>query len=204
MIQILPSIIASSQKELDFRYNKVKSQPVLHLDVMDGEFVSNTSLWFQFKLPKHKYVAHLMINNPLTFIGMHNNDIGTFIVHPETIEDIDDFLSFTKRIKIKIYFALSPKVPVSKIKKYLNKIDGVLVMTVTPGKYGAKFIPGMINKIKQLRKMKRKLKIAVDGSVNDKTIKELVKAGANEFSVGSYLQTSNNIKKSINKLKEAI
>ncbi|MBN2421222.1 hypothetical protein JXB27_03005 [Candidatus Woesearchaeota archaeon] len=204
MIQILPSIIASSQKELDFRYDKVKSQPILHLDVMDGEFVPNKSLWFKFKLPHHRFRAHLMIKNPLTFIGMHHNEIETFFVHPETIKDIEDFLDFTKRIKTKIYFALSPNVPVSKIKKHLGKIEGVLVMTVNPGKYGAKFLPNMINKIKQLRKIKRKLKIAVDGSVNDKTIKSLAKAGATEFSVGSYLQTTNDINKAINKLRNAI
>jgi ribulose-phosphate 3-epimerase len=203
MIQIFPSIIANSQKELIKRYNKIKSIPILHLDVMDGDFVKNISLWFKFKLPKHKYQAHLMTYNPETFIGIHHNEIDLFIVHTKTLDNVDDFLSFMKRIRKKVYFALNPKDSVASIKKYLRKINGVMVMAVEPGKYGARFIPSALNKIKALRRLSRKLNIEVDGSVNKETIKKMTQAGANQFSVGSYIQKSKSARKAIEQLKKA-
>ena len=64
--RIIPALIAKSQKEFDERFSKIKNlSNTFHLDVMDGKFVKNRSLMFNFKLPKNKkYVAHLMIKNP--------------------------------------------------------------------------------------------------------------------------------------------
>jgi len=195
--EIIPSIIAKNQKEFNKIYNKIKIAKTIHLDVMDGRFVKKKSMWFDFKLPKHNFEAHLMTTKPETFIERYHNKIKKFIVHVETVNNPDYLIKYARKLKSKIFFALEPKTPVSKIKNYLNKIDGVMIMTVEIGSYGAKFIPNMINKIKQLRKLNKKLVISADGSVNEKTIKLLKKAGASTFSVGSYIQKSRNAKKSI-------
>ena len=199
---IVPSIIAKDQKELNARYKKIKGiSKTIHLDIMDGAFVKNKSLWFDFKLPKGDYEAHLMTTRPEMFIGRHVSSINTFMVHIETTKKPQDVIDFVRQENKKIFFALNPETPIGKVKKYLTKIDGVLVMTVKPGKYGAKFIPKSLNKVKQLRKLNRFIPIEVDGSINNKTITLARKAGANRFSVGSYIQKSKTPKKALDELK---
>lgn len=198
-IEIVPSIIASSQKELDKIYDRISFANTVHLDIMDGIYVPNKSMWFDFKLQRHNYEAHLMIKQPETFIRKHCSEIKTFIVHAETISNIDALIDFVHSVRCRIFLALKPSIPISRIKKYLRKIDGVLVMTVQPGKYGATFMRGMTGKIRQLRS-NRNLIIEVDGSVNDKTIGLLKQAGANRFSVGSYIQKSKDVKKAMESL----
>jgi len=192
---IIPSIIAKSQKEFDKRFNKVKSFPTFHLDVMDGKFVKNKSLQFNFKLPKNKkFEAHLMVKNPLSWIKKHGRKVDKITVHYESN-------NIEKLLNKKISLAINPKTSINEIKHLLTKINKVLIMTVTPGKYGSPFVKSTLKKIKELRKLKHKLTIEVDGSINPKTIKKVKKAGANLFVVGSYLQ-KNDIKTAIKKLKQ--
>jgi ribulose-phosphate 3-epimerase len=190
---IIPSIIAKSQKELDERLKKVKSFKTIHLDVMDGKFVKNRSLQFNFKLPKNKkFEAHLMIENPKKWIEKNKHKVNNIIVHYESKNNISEIL--TKKIGISI----NPRTKVEKIKPYLNIINKVLIMTVTPGKYGSKFLNSSIKKIKEIKKINPKIKIEVDGGINPKTIKKI---DADSYIVGSYLQNSGDIKKAIKELK---
>ena len=77
-------------------------------------------------------------------------------------------------------------------------------MAVNPGKYGSEFIPSVLKKVRQLRKLKPKLIIEVDGGVNDKTIHRVSKAGANMFILGLYVYKSKNLKNSMSVLKKQI
>lgn len=198
---IVPTIIAKNQKEFNKRYKKLRRySKMLHLDVMDGKFVKNKSMWFWFKLPKHDFEAHLMIKEPELFIKTHIVDINKFIVHIETVKNMNNLIKLMKERKKKLFIALNPETPISKIKKYLNKIDGVMVLTVKPGSYGAKFMPSMLKKIAKLRKLKPKMEIQADGSITPKTIGKASKAGANNFSVGHYIQNNRNIKKALGEL----
>ena len=88
----------------------------------------------------------------------------------------------------KVGIAIKPSTRLSKIKKYLPLLDEVLILTVHPGKYGAKFHPKSLEKVKQLRRLMPKMDIEVDGGINDKHIILAEKAGANLFVSGSYLQ----------------
>jgi ribulose-phosphate 3-epimerase len=198
---IIPSIIASDQKQFDKSYSKLKVAKTIHLDVMDGEYVKNKSLWFPFQLPKHDYEAHLMTTRPEMFIGKHHNEIKTFIVHVETTSNVDALIDFVHSMRCRIFLALSPSIPVARIRRYIKKIDGVLIMTVVPGRYGAPFLRNMVKKIRELKYINRRMAIEVDGSVNDKTIKLLKESGANRFSVGSYLQKAKDVKEAINRLQ---
>ena len=199
---ILPSIIASDQKELNSLLKRYKSMSV-HLDIMDGDFVKNKSLWFDFKLPKGKYEAHLMTTKPEMFIGKHYQDVDKFIVQIETVSNVDDLIDFVQSVKRKIFFALKPETPITKIKKHLKEIDGVLIMTVHPGKYGATFLPKMLNKVKAIRKLNKKIPIQVDGHMIPETISLAKSAGANIYVVGSYLHDVINVKKAMKELENS-
>jgi len=174
---------------------------------MDGKFVKNKSLMFNFKLPKRglNYEAHLMVKNPRNWIKNNHKKVDTIIFHIETCKNENGVKELIKLVKLKrkkFGIAINPRTKVEKIKAFLVSINMVLVMTVNPGKYGAKFLPYTLKKIKELRKLKPRLNIEVDGGINDKTISLAKKSGANSFVVGSYLQKSKDVKKAIEKLNK--
>jgi len=78
------------------------------------------------------------------------------------------------------------------------------VLTVHPGRYGARFLSSALKKVKQLRKLQPKLDIEVDGGISDKTIRSAKRAGANFFVSGSYLQSAKSPRKSYQKLRRLI
>ena len=201
---IIPAIIAKNQEELEERIKKVADfVDVIQLDFMDGKFVPNNSIDFDFKLPATncKFESHLMIKNPEKWIDTHAIKVDTILIHYESINDPMTIINQIKDKNKKVGFVLNPETPISKIEEYLNHLDQVLIMTVNPGFYGSPFLPEMIDKISDLRKIKPDLNIEVDGGVVPDTIGLVDRAGANMFVSGSYIVKSNNVRESISNLK---
>ncbi len=203
--QIIASIIAKNQEELNKRISKVKKYiKRLQLDVMDRKFVKNKSLMFDFKVPKGNYEAHLMMLNPEKWINKYARRVHTIIFHIEAVKNPDEIIKLIKSKRKRVGIAINPKTSINKIKKYLNKVNLVLVMTVYPGKYGNKFLPFTLKKVRQLRKLKPKLNIEVDGGLGLENTPKAAEAGANLFITGSYLQNSDNVKKDLWLLRKSL
>lgn len=204
--QIIPSIIARNQSELDSRLSKVINQSdIIQLDIMDGKFVKNKSLLFNFLLPKNKtYEAHLMMKDPHSWIKKNYAKVDTIIVHLES-HHFEDNLALIKKLRKKIGIALNTKTFLSKL-FFINmkEIDSLLLMSVQPGKYGASFVPHVVEKVRQARKLYPALAIEVDGGINTTTIPLMKKAGANKFVVGSFIQKSRDVEKDFQNLKNLI
>ena len=203
-LQIIPSIIAKNQKELDEILSKIKKYIYLvHLDVMDGKFVKNKSLVFDFKLPIGiKYEVHLMAENPFYWLKKNIKKVDLVILHIES-ENLESSISLIKKHKKKFGIALSPRTLIGKLSGF-DGYNQLLIMSVNPGKYGSSFIPLSLKKIREARKKYPKIDIEVDGSINPNTIKKVKNAGANKFVIGSYLQKSEDVGKAINELKRLI
>lgn len=203
--EIIPSIIANSRQELKQRINKVRNiAKLIHLDIMDGKFVQNNSLNFNFKLPKAKYEAHIMLYNPKTWINKNAENFDTIIFHLETTKNPEEIIKLIKNKGKKAGIALNPETSIDKVKEYIKDIDKMLILTVHPGRYGSAFLPETLKKIEELRKLYPKLNIEVDGGINPNTIKKVQSSGANLFVVGSYLQNAINPKKVLNNLKKQL
>lgn len=201
---IIPAIIAKAQKDLDTLLNKIGEQAsLLQLDIMDGRFVPNHSLDFDFVLPEKKYhfEAHLMIENPEKWVNKHWKKVDTIIAHFEAVKNPEEIIESVKKRGKKIAFALNPETDVDQIKSYLTDIDQVLIMTVHPGFYGSPFLPETMDKIRRLRKLQPDLDIEVDGGIKPETIEIVDEAGANMFVSGSYIIRSDNIRERINTLR---
>ncbi|MEK6899016.1 MAG: ribulose-phosphate 3-epimerase [Nanoarchaeota archaeon] len=210
--QIIPSIIAHNQEELDMRLGKVKSfANFIQLDVMDGKFVADKTFNFPFALPKKlSFEAHLMIKNPFDWIKKNEKFFNSFIVHAETLgfslignplaRTVKELHSKNKSLGI----AVNPETPVKRIRKHLDYVDKVLFMTVNPGAYGGKFIVEVLPKIEELRRLMPKLDIEVDGGMNPNTLNLCRKSGANSFVVGSFLQNSPDVKRDWKELQGII
>lgn len=202
--KVFPSVMARSQPELNsILKNLAGAAKYLHLDVADGRFVPNTSLWFPFKLSKKfKYVAHLMVKNPETWIKKHGKKVEFCIVQAETI-DLADHIKKTKLQKRKVAFALNPETKIGKIKPYLKDIGCVLILTVHPGFYGAKYLKYPLKKITEIKKINPKIKIIVDGGMNQATAKEVAKAGADYIVSGSFITKAEKPKERMKLMEKA-
>src|SRR3989344_5593738 len=163
--KIIPSVIAKSQKELDERFSKISSlSKTIHLDLLDGKFVKTHSLDFDFNTESPKnYEAHLMIKNPEPWIRDNAKNTKTIFFHFESTKSPEKIIKLIKSKKRKVGIAINPKTPSKKIFPFLKQVDVILVMTVNPGHYGAKFLPSMLNKISEIRKADKKINIQVDG-----------------------------------------
>lgn len=188
---IIPSIIATSQEELDERYAKVKNfGDTIHLDVMDGEFVESHSLDFSFNFLKEKYVeVHLMVTDVMSFVERLLG-VGDLFIIPVESETVREIISFLHTEGKQVGLAINPDTKPEKLEPYLDKIEQVTVMTVYPGAYGAEFVPKALETVKWIVAQKRDTLIECDGHMTAKTIPQAKAAGADKFIAGSVLQKS--------------
>ncbi len=202
---ILPSIMAKNQKELDSLLKKlVGVARIIHLDIVDGKFAPNHSLDFNFKLPpKFCYYAHLLVEDPLTYIKKHPK-IELFLSPFESLKDPTKYAKMMKQQKKKIGFSMNPETSVHKVKKFLPLADYVIVLTVHPGFYGGKFLSADLKKINKIKKINPSVRIIVDGGINSDNIKSAKKAGADYFVSGHFVTKAKDPKKALKELTLAV
>ena len=214
-IQISPSILSANFGELGDEIKRLEAggADMIHVDVMDGHFVPNLtigppvikSLRNFTKLP---FDVHLMIDPVHKYIKDYAEAGANIItIHPEATENLEESINYIKELGKKIGVSLNPNTPIKVIENLLDKINLVLVMSVYPGFGGQKFIPEVIDKIKDLKTIKDKRKlnfdIEVDGGINFDNSKLVIEAGANILVSGTTIFKNNNgnIKKNIDTLK---
>ena len=214
-IQISPSILAGDFSQLgsEIKRLEIGGADMIHVDVMDGHFVPNLTIGPPVIKALRKYTklpfdVHLMISPVHKYIK-NFSDAGSDIItiHPEATENLKDSIDLIKNLGKKVGISLNPDTPIDKIVKYLNEINLVLVMTVHPGFGGQKFISKVLDKIKNLKKIKDEknfdFKIEVDGGINFENNKLVIAAGADILVSGTTIFRDNNgdIKKNIELLR---
>ncbi len=188
-----------------------KYTDMYHIDIMDGHFVPNLSLSFDFikqlrERTNKPIDAHLMMDNPSKYIDLlieYKVDYITF--HPKTIErNVFQLINKIKSNNIKFGIALSPFMGLENIKYYKEHIDKITVMTVEPGFAGQSVIKETINKIKTVYNYRENnnlhFLIEVDGSNNMDTFNKYYKNGTDIFVLGSYLFKDKDLDKTYKKI----
>ncbi len=215
-IKVSPSLLSANFVNLGRELKKVESCcKMIHLDVMDGQFVPNIS----FGIPVIKSIrnvtelffdTHLMIVHPIKYIhefAIAGADLITF--HLEACDNENEVLSTIEKIKEekkKVGISIKPNTPVEVLFPLLLKkeIDVVLIMSVEPGFGGQKFIANSLEKIRELRKFinehNLKILIEVDGGIQKETANLVVHAGVDILVSGSYLFCSDDFKIAVNEL----
>ena len=216
-IKIAPSILSADFSQLGNEIKRLEEggADMIHVDVMDGHFVPNLTigppviktLRNYTKLP---FDVHLMIAPVHKYIKNYAEAGADIItIHPEATDNLKQSIDHIKSLGKKVGISLNPNTQINITKKFLADISLVLIMSVHPGFGGQKFMPEVLVKIKELKKIKDEqnlnFDIEVDGGINFDNNKLVIEAGANILVSGTTIFKNNNgnIKKNIDTLKKS-
>lgn len=209
--QIAASVLSCDFGNLEKELQAVGSADMLHLDVMDGHFVPNLS----FGQPLIKKIrqlsplpldAHLMVTNPAEYVDpLADLGVNWLSFHQECEYHVHRLVQRIKDRGMKAGIALNPAAPISTLECILPELDYVLLMSVNPGFSGQKFIPFVLEKVRQLKSWIEEKQLStlieVDGGVNSDNSAALISAGADILVSASHIFQSPNYSETIRSLR---
>jgi ribulose-phosphate 3-epimerase len=213
-IRIAPSVIAADFGYLraDLARAEQGGADMLHVDIMDGHFVPNITFGPAIvktikSLTKLPLDVHLMISRPRKFItDFVEAGAANITFHIECEDQIRTAIDEINYYSCKVGLAVKPRTPLTAVKDQLRAIDRLLIMTVEPGFGGQKFMPDMMDKVRQAVEWRReggfKYDIEVDGGLNNYTIWEAVRAGAEVIVAGTSVFSQVDLGKAVQDLRD--
>jgi ribulose-phosphate 3-epimerase len=215
-IKIAPSILSADFSCLRDEIQAVEAAGAdwLHVDVMDGHFVPNITIgpvvveWVR-KVTTIPVDVHLMITDPDKYAPEFIKAGADWIsIHPDTCKNPNATLKRIRELGAKASIAVNPDVPLKKVENCFTDIDMILMMTVFPGFGGQAFIPDVLPKISEARKLidQRKLAILVevDGGIKVDNIDRVVAAGGEVIVSGSGIFKTPNYAETIRQMRKAV
>jgi ribulose-phosphate 3-epimerase len=215
-IKIAPSILSADFSILgeEVKNLDMAGADYIHVDVMDGHFVPNITFGPVVikkirKYTKLPFDVHLMIS-PVEKYIKDFADAGADIItiHPEATDNIERCVKTIKSLGKKAGVSLNPKTPISSLEKVIDTLDLILVMSVHPGFAGQSFMPEVLSKVKELRKIINakglKTDLEIDGGINFETGALAIKAGADVLVSGTTIFSGKSLKDNIQKLRTCV
>lgn len=211
MIKIAPSILSADFGNLKEEITAVEKAgaDLLHIDVMDGNFVPNLSIGPVVvksvrSASKLFFDCHLMVQNPGMFVEPFVKAGADLItVHAECVGDLPAMLDKIHSYGVNAAVAINPATSASAVEGILGKADMILVMSVVPGFGGQKFMAEVLDKVREIRNMPggKDIMIEIDGGINKDTAKEAAKAGVDILVAGSAVYGAESYKEAIDEIR---
>lgn len=189
---IVPAILTDKRDELIRMLNMCKSfTSYAQIDIMDGEFVPSKSVGIEDLKelkPIMRSEAHLMVSEPLQWIDSFKK-VGTerIIFHFEIKKNKEEVIDGIRNSGLSVGLAVNPDTTIDDFKYLVDKVDVILFLSVVPGFYGSKFIPRVLEKVKNFKDLYPSKKIGIDGGIKISNIKDAYRIGIDYICVGSAL-----------------
>jgi len=191
-IQIVPAILTDDLNALEDMVRQAETfANYVQIDIMDGRFVPSQSItWQQLStVPiKLNWEAHLMALNPEDCLsGFRQAGAQKIIFHYEATASPGKVISKARELGLNVGLAINPDTSVSAFIPLTSEVDSVLFLTVNPGFYGSKFIPEIMDKVAELRRLRPGIEIGVDGGIKETNIQQVAHSGVDVIYVGSAI-----------------
>ena len=199
---IVPAILTDSFAAFQEQLAKVSAHfSAVQIDVLDGIFLPNKTFSEREEIKdinsEAYFELHLMVKDPISEIAKWKeiDSVTSAVFHIEADVDVEECIKIIKENGWKAGIALNPETPLAKIMPYVNMVDEVLFMTVHPGQQGAPFLPEVLEKIKEFKKLGLSIMCAADGGINKHTIKSVTDAGAEKLYIGGAIIRADDVEK---------
>ncbi len=189
-IKIVPAILTDKTELLEAMIRQTEAfTDYAQIDIMDGKFVPSQSITVQdiskIKI-RLRWEAHLMIMQPEKYFeDFQKAGAEKVIFHYEASPSPEEVIAVARRLKLGIGLAVNPETPISAITRLAGMVDSILFLSVNPGFYGSKFIPEVLGKITEFRKINGTAATAIDGGIKENNVRETAQTGVNMICVGS-------------------
>ena len=213
MRKVIPTVFAKNKEDFDKKFKKIiKISKEIQIDFMDGRYVKAKGVKLS-DVPnlkgRGKFEAHLMVSDPEAWISdLKKKGFSKVLFHYDAIEDVDNVnhLVFEiKKFNMAPWIVFNSNTDFNSVKEVLSRVNdlsGIMFMGVKPGKEGQVLDSNVCRRIGNVNVLHKRLKVEVDGGVNDKTIEKLKKSGADIVSVGSFVSGSSDPKGALDLLKK--
>jgi ribulose-phosphate 3-epimerase len=208
-MEIIPAILTETSDEAIAQITQVRDcVTCVQFDVMDGTMTESITCDLFDLAGEAGTVAnevHLMVEDPAMYLAAcAAMDAQRVYFHPEPVESVSDVLAQMSEYDFARGISVSPQTDIEQIAPYLDEIDAVQIMTVTPGAQGQQFMPEMLEKVRAIKKQHPSIWVAVDGGVSAETIMQVSAAGADAVGVGGAIFEADNPTHAVRHLQEIL
>ena len=209
-IEIVPAILEQSKEEVQKKLNLVDDKVErVQVDILDGIFADNLTIapadLIEMEFGDSAVDVHLMTEYPHEYLGdLHSAGVSRVFAQIERMNSQSDFIESCEELDLLPGLAVDLYTPVDSMEIDLERLDGILLMSVKAGHAGQKFSELVLPKISKLREVGYNGDIQVDGGVNPETVKRCFEVGANQFCENSSLWKANTLEDGMNHLKSLI
>ena len=207
---IVPAILTDDFTTFKEQLAKINTHfSSVQIDVIDGIFLPNKTFSEREELKdinsEAYFELHLMVKDPISEIAKWQeiDSVTNAVFHIESGVNVEECVKILKQNNWKVGIALNPETPIAKIMPYADLVDEILFMTVHPGQQGAPFLPEVLEKIKEFKKLGLGVICAADGGINKHTIKSVVAAGADKLYIGGAITRAEDVEKAHEELINA-
>jgi len=188
----VPAILTDDPKTLEIMVRQVENfTDWVQFDIMDGKFVPSRSISYEqlARLPmKLGWEAHLMVKNPENYLeGFKQAGAQKVVFHQEATHSPQEVISQARRLGLGVGLCINPDTPISNILPLTDEVDSVLFLSVYPGFYGKKFIPEVLDKIREFKSICPGVETGIDGGIKESNIIKVAQAGVDFIYIGSAI-----------------